>query len=290
MILITGAAGHLGTAVIEQLLTSVPPHEIIALVRSESKGAKWKDKGIAVRIGDYKDKESLEKAFQGVQQLLLIPTNEENVLNQHKQVIDTAKQVGVKHFFYASGALNQNVASSKLGPLVDAYITTENYIKESGLHYTIFQNCLYAETIPFFIGENPFENGIYFPSGDGKASFAKRAEMGEAIANVMAKGPLENATYLLTGRRSYSFAEIAQILAKLSGTNVSFISPDPSAFERTLKEYGVNDQDIWFASLFAEIIKNEEYDVCDSTLERLLRRIPTSLEDYLAEVYITDAK
>lgn len=151
MILITGGAGNLGTAVIENLLKRVSPQKIAGLYRDANKATAFANEGITVRIGDYSDKSSIEKAMVNVDKLLLITSNDENGLAGHKNVIDVAKEAGVKHIYYTGGALNKNVKQSKLGLLADAYITTENYIINSGLTYTIFKTVYMPKPSPFLL-------------------------------------------------------------------------------------------------------------------------------------------
>ena len=70
-ILVTCGNSHLGGNVIKYLLEkNYPPKSIITTVRSLQKGEKWKEKGIEIRIADYKDPESLEKAFTGVERII----------------------------------------------------------------------------------------------------------------------------------------------------------------------------------------------------------------------------
>lgn len=287
MILVTGASGNLGKSVIENLLKQVSANTISVLQRNQNKAKSFEERGITAHIGDYTDKGSIVKALLGVTKLLLISSSSPNALQEHKNVIDAAVESGVKHIYYTGGALNKNVTASQLGPLTDSYITTENYIIESGLDYTIFQNGLYCETIPFFIGEKVLETGIYFPAGSGKASFAKRDEMGEAIANVLSGEGHENKIYITTALPSQSFSEIAQMLSEMSGKEITYYSPEAHQFERQLKQYGVKDDDIWFSSLFAAVIKNTEYDITDSHLEELLGRKPSDLKTYLRETFLT---
>ncbi|RKR08939.1 NAD(P)H dehydrogenase (quinone) [Flavobacterium sp. 90] len=286
MILVTGASGNLGSWVIENLLKQVPAHTISVLQRNSKKAASFQQKGITVHIGDYGDKESIINALRDVTKLLLISSSGPNALSEHKNVIDAARESGVKHIYYTGGALNQKVKESKLGSLADSYITTENYIIESGLTYTVFQNGLYAETIPYFVGDQVLENGIYFPAGQGKASFAKREEMGEAIANVLASEGHENKIYITTGLPSHSFSEIAQMLSVLSGKPVAYYSPESGEFESQLREHGVSEDDIWVSSLFAAVIKNQEFDISRSHLAELLGRKPADLKTYLKETFI----
>ncbi|RYF19526.1 MAG: SDR family oxidoreductase [Flavobacteriales bacterium] len=287
MILVTGATGNLGKSVIENLLNQVPASKIVALIRNANKAKYFEDKGVKVRIGDYTDKTSLITAMQGVTKLFMISIESENSFFDHKNVIDIAKDAGVKQIYYTGGALNKNVNQSILGPLVDSYITTEKYIIKSGLTYTIFQNGLYAETIPFFIGYDAVNAGISFPAGEGKATFAKRTEMAEAFANVLASEGHDNKIYLITGFSIYSFKDIAQMLSELSGKPVSYVSPDPNEYEAKLREYGVTENDIYFSSLLAAITKNQEYDINGSDLEQLLGRKPTDLKTYLKETFLT---
>ncbi|MCY0977126.1 SDR family oxidoreductase [Chryseobacterium wangxinyae] len=286
MILITGATGNLGNNVIHNLLKKVPASGVAALVRNTAKAKSLEEKGIKICIGDYNDKSSLVKAMQGITKLFLVSIESENSFSDHKNVIDVAKESGVKHIYYTGGALNKQVTRSMLGSLTDSYITTENYIINSGLTYTIFQNGLYAETIPFFIGYDAVNTGITFPAGDAKATFAKSSEMAEAIANVLASNEHDNRIYLLTGSPTYSFQDIAEILSELSGKSVSYNSPLPEDYEAKLKEYGVTENDIYFSSLLAAIIRNHEYDVRESDLEELLDRRPTDLKIYLEETFL----
>ncbi|MNK52710.1 Quinone oxidoreductase 2 [compost metagenome] len=286
MILVTGASGNLGTSVIENLLKQVPASEIAGLFRNPDKAKTFSEQGINVRIGDYENKALLTKAFYGIDKLLLISSSGNDALTAHKNAIDAAKEVGVKHIYYTSGALNTNVSHSQLGPLADAYLTTENYIKASGMTYTIFQNALYAETIPFFVGEKVLETGIYLPAGNSKASFATRGDMAEAIANVIASDGHDNKTYVTSALPSYSFTEIAGILSELSGKKVSYTNAEPNDYENRLRAANVDEESIWYLSLLTAIIKNNEYDIASSDLEQLLGRKPTDLKTYLKETFL----
>lgn len=285
MILITGASGNLGSAVIENLLKQVSANKIVGLFRNAEKAEAFSEQGINVRIGDYASKASLIKAFHGVKKLLLISSSGNDALTEHKNAIDAAKKCRVSHIYYTSGALNRNITDSQLGPLVDSYITTENYIIESGITYTIFQNGLYSETIPFFVGDRVLDTGIYLPAGNGKASFATRADMAAAITNVIASEGHDNKTYVTSALPSYSFTEIAEMFSELSGRSISYTNPEPRDYEKQLQKSGLNEDSIWYAQLLAAIIKNNEYEISSSDLEQLLGRKPVSLKQYLKETF-----
>ena len=63
MILITGATGKLGMAVIQNLLQRTPIDQVAALVRDESKAAGLKGKGVKLCVGNYDDIPLLDRAM-----------------------------------------------------------------------------------------------------------------------------------------------------------------------------------------------------------------------------------
>ncbi len=230
MILVTGATGQLGTAVIQQLLKKTSATQIAAFVRDAGKAADLKEKGIDIRVGNYDDTASLDTAVQGVNKVLLISsTDEGNRTQQHHNVIDAAKRVGVQSLAYTSRNLKN--ADTLANGLMKEHFQTEAYLKDSGLTYALFRNALYLDTVPQFVGgERVFAAGISVPAGDGKVAYALRSEQGEAIANALLESDSENKVYKLTGSDAWSFYDVADALTELSGKEVSYTPVDEATF------------------------------------------------------------
>lgn len=285
MILVTGATGQLGGIVVENLLKNTPANEIAVLVRDENKAADLKAKGVGIRVGTYFDEASLAKALQGIDKLLLISSNDFNDrIGQHKNVVDAAKNAGVKHIFY-TGVTMKDIETSPLKPLLADHYQTEDYIKASGLTYTFLQNSLYFEVVPMFVGAGVLETGIFFPAGDGKVAFAARQDLGEATATILSTEGHENKTYNLTGSEAYSFAEIAEELSSLTGKTVAYTSPEPAAFEGMLKQFGLPEGIVVMSVLFAAGMKNNDFSSPSDTLEQFLGRKTTDLKTFLHATY-----
>lgn len=103
MIAITGATGQLGQHVLENLLTTVPAGQVVAIVRNPAKAESLSQKGVVVRQADYSDEAALTAALQGVDKLLLISSSEVGQRAvQHRNVINAAKAAGVKFIAYTS--------------------------------------------------------------------------------------------------------------------------------------------------------------------------------------------
>ena len=79
MIAVTGATGHLGRLVIDQLLQKVPASQVAVAVRNPDKAKELAARGVQVRKADYNQPATLESAFQGAEKLLLISSSEGRV-------------------------------------------------------------------------------------------------------------------------------------------------------------------------------------------------------------------
>lgn len=284
MILITGATGQLGSTVIDFLLKKLPPSQLAALVRDENKATDLTKKGVNICVGNYDDIASLDKAMQGIKKVLLIAgTDEDNRVQQHKNVVDAAKKAGVQVIAYTSRTLKDR--STMANQLMEGHFQTEDYIKESGLTYILFRNVLYMDAIPQFVGPNVFDTGIHLPAGQGKVSFALRSEMGEAIANALVADGNDNKVYELTGSKSYSFSDVAATLTDLSGKEVRYAPTETSVFEEQMKGRGVPESRIQRVTGFMTDIKNGQEDEISPDLENLLGRKPVSLQKGLKALF-----
>src|SRR5258705_9881877 len=238
MILVTGATGNLGSAAVSHLLKNTGANKIVAFARDEKKSNHLKGKGIEVRIGTYDDISSLDLAMKGIEKVLLISSNGPNRLQQHKNVVDAAKKAGIKHITFTSIAL-KDMKTAAIRPLMEDLYQAEDYIKESGLIYTVLRNTLYTGATPLFAGEKVIKTGIHLPTGNGKVPFALRREMGEAAANVLLQNGHENQTYEITAGEMYSYEDVADALSALTGKIVTYTDADPVTFPAKLKEFGL---------------------------------------------------
>lgn len=284
-ILITGATGQLGHAVVTHLLDRVPADHIHILARDAAKAADLAAQGVHVHVGDYHDPASLAAAMQGIDKVLLISTSDFNDrTGQHRNVVDAAKAAGVGHILY-TGVTMGDIHSSPLQPLLISHFETEDYIRASGLTYTFLQNSLYAEVIPMFLGAGVLETGVFFPAGTGKVAFVVRADLAEATAIVLSTPGHENQSYPLSNTVAHSFGEVADILSDIAGKAVPYINPDPAAFEAALRQFGLPEHIVQMSALFAAGMARDEFNRPDGTLERLLGRPQTDLRSFLVSTY-----
>lgn len=285
-ILVTGATGGLGKAVVENLLKTERPDQLAVLARDPAKAADLQAQGVAVQPGDYNDYASLVAAFKGIDKLFLVSSNDiPNRVAQHTNAINAAKEAGVKHVVYTSFQRKTEDGSSAAWFIAEAHLATEKLLKESGLTYTILRNALYFEVLPLFMGPVLETGTLYLPAGDGKCAYASRADMAAAGAAVLTGSGHENQSYELSTDEAFSFGDIANILSDLSGKKIQYVSPSAEEFGTALAAAGVPAEAIQMTAGFSVAIGQGEFDFPSTTLEKLLGHKPESVREFLKAAY-----
>lgn len=285
-ILITGATGQFGSATIDFILKKMSADNLVALVRDENKATELKAKGVEVRVGNYDDYASLLVAMKGIEKVLLISGNDiANRQKQHENVINAAKETGVRHLVYTSFMRKNETKTSPLGMVAKSHIETDKFLINSGLTYTIMLNNLYADILPMFFGPQVLEAGIFLPTEDGLAAYATRSDMAEAAANILTGTGHENKKYVIANTENYSMDDAAEILSEIKGEEVEYASPTNKDYVETLVKAGFPPPMANSLVGFCEAIKQGEFATETTNLETLLGRKPTSLKDYFISVY-----
>jgi NAD(P)H dehydrogenase (quinone) len=236
MIAVTGATGQLGRLVIDTLLKTVNPREIVALVRNPLNAQDLSSKGIDVRRADYNQPETLRSALVGVQRLLLISSSEVGQRKaQHRAVIEAAKSSGVELLVYTSLL---HADTSTLGLAVE-HRDTEHALAESGLGYVLLRNSWYSENYTASVPSAVEHGAILGSAQAGRISSAARQDYAEAAAIVLTSEGQSGKVYELAGDESYSLSELAAEVGKQSGKTVVYNDLPQEQYEAALIAVGL---------------------------------------------------
>jgi NAD(P)H dehydrogenase (quinone) len=279
-IAVTGATGRLGQFVVENLKTKTAVENIIALVRTPSKA---NGLGVEVREFDYSQTSTQVHRLKGIDTLLLISSNEIGQRAvQHRNVINWAKEAGVKWIVYTSLL---HAGTSTLS-LAGEHLETEKILQESGVPYTILRNGWYTEN---YTGSIPgtLAGGAFLGSaGDGKICSASRADFAEAAAVILTGKGHQGKIYELAGDKAYTLNDLAKELSHQTGKDIPYKNLPEAEYSSILKSVGVPEGYAYaIAGWDVSVSKGDLFD--DSlTLSKLIGRPTTPLSKTIEEALI----
>lgn len=195
MILVTGASGQLGSAIVESLkATNVPV----------TRGTRNPVVGTSDRLVDFDDPGTLD--FTGIDTLVLVSAGyaeDDVVIARHERVVAAAERDAVQHIIYTSLADGGDHLGFAL-----AHRWTERRLEQGTIPWTILRNGLYAELIGQLLASN--NGSITAPFGTGRVAAIARQDLAEAGSTV-AQDPQPHAgkIYNLVGTEAFSAQDVA---------------------------------------------------------------------------------
>jgi NAD(P)H dehydrogenase (quinone) len=279
-VIVTGAAGHLGRLVTEQLLERLAPEQLILVTRRPEALRELRARGADVRYGDFDDPASLRDAFAGGRRMLLISTDAVGRrVPQHRAAIDAAATAGVGHVAFTS--IVNPVPRNPIGANAREQGTTEAMLHRSGLAWTVLRFGSFAELV-LPPAATAVKNGrLITNNGDGRIVPVSRRDCAEAAAITLTTDGHAGKTYDITGPEALSAADLADLYADLSGQPVNVLQLTDRTLTRVLVAIGTPMPTAWTITAFGRAVRHGYFDVLDPAFERLTGRPPVPLRDVL---------
>ena len=278
MILITGATGKTGSATAKSL--GEKGETFRALIRNEEKKEGLESLGGEVVIGSIENTEVVNQSMQGVKTVLVLLPNSESQLALEKQLVDSAKQAGVERIVKMSSIEATQDATS---PIPKLHLESEEYIKQSGLAWTMIKPNFYMQNLLASAGTIKEQGKIFLPMGDGKTGMIDTTDVGKVLAKVLSEDGHESMNHEITGPEILSFYEVAEIFSQVLGKQVDYVDVPMDAYKETLGQFLTNQWHLdAVIDLFKGIAEGGIEDKTD-TFNELMGETPKSLSQFLAE-------
>ena len=225
-IAVTAASGQLGAAIVMATTRLIGRDNVIAVARTPDNA---KALGVEVRPGSYDDRNALEKAFAGVDAVLLVSGMDapEKRIVQHRNAIEAAKVAGVRTMVYTS--IQGPAENSAFSPIVQSNRQTEEDLKASGLDWVIGRNGIYIEPDVEYIDKYIAAGEIANCADEGLCGYTTRAELAFAYAHMLTGSQHNGHTYNLHGE-PISQTTLAQYLGDAFGVSLRYRSMSIEAY------------------------------------------------------------
>jgi uncharacterized protein YbjT (DUF2867 family) len=283
MILITGAAGKTGRAVIQAL--SGRGEILRALVHHPGQIRTVEALGVhEVLIGDLHSRSSLNEAFQDVGVVYHIPPNvnpDEVIIG--KNMIAAAQATGIEHFVF----------HSVLQPQIEAMphhwkkLRVEEALLQSGLSITILQPTAYMQNI-LAQWDSISQKGRYsvpYP-GETRLSMVDLEDVAQAAATVLTEPGHAGATYELVGEHAISQTEVAAILSQKLNRPILVTVTPLKEWEERARASGLGDYQVDTLVRMFRYYADYGFEGNPRVLSWLLGRPPRSFEAFVARTLL----
>ncbi len=287
MLMVTGANGNLGGRVVAHLQTLVGASGFVAGTRDPQSpfARSLAASGVGVRRADFDDPATLEKAFEGVETVLIISTYADNSVRprQNLNAIEAAKRAGVRRMVYTSflGASPTSHADHS----VEVHYPTEQALIASGMAYTILRHALYADIMVGDLDETLATGVLHRAGGSTPCAYIARDDLGVSAATVLATKGHENRIYTETMAEPLTGAQIAALMSEVFGRGIRYETVPAEAWPQYMSDHWGVPLHLAKSSVGSmRAVEAGEFNVSTPDYETITGRPPQTFEQFLRGV------
>ena len=219
MILVAGAAGNIGGALVGALAEAGQP--VRALARSAASDRF--PSVVEIAAGDLNDPASLSPALDGAHGVFLLPGYADM-----PGVLAAARRAGVRRVVQLSG---MSAGSGDMTNAITAYmVMSERAARESGLAWTIVRPAMFMSNALQWLPQLRAGDVVRAPFGHARAAVIDPADIAAVAARALTTPGHEGRVYEVSGPESLTAGERVAILGAALGRALRFeAQPDEAA-------------------------------------------------------------
>lgn len=236
MILVTGAGGTVGTALIEAL--KAVGHKPRVAYHSQHKAEKAKSDGYDAVLLDFAEPETLRPALAGVEAAFLLGTGGRGQIEGEINVVKAAKAAGVRKLVKLSawGAADEGFSFAKIHRAV------ERAVEATGMAWTFLRpNGFMQNFVNYMAGSIKSQSTIYQPAAEARISHIDVRDIARVAAQVLTTPGYEGKAYELSGPRAFSYGEAAEVLSRVLGRQIKYVMLSDDAARAGMLSAGIPD-------------------------------------------------
>ncbi|MEU7015753.1 NAD(P)H-binding protein [Streptomyces sp. NPDC046385] len=216
MIVVTGATGNVGRALVEALAAA--GEDVTAVSRRAPEAAL--PAGVRHRVGDLGRPVELKAVFDGADAVFLLVAGVGEELRP-REIVDAAVAAGVRRLvLQSSQLLGTRPESVSHAPLRNF----EAAVRGSGLEWTVLRPSGFASNAFMWAESVRTARSVAAPFADVAMPVVDPADIADVAAAVLREGVHHGRTYVLTGPAAVTPREQAAALAGAVGAPVRFVA------------------------------------------------------------------
>ena len=218
-VLVMGATGRQGSAVVDELLSR--GFSVRAMTRKPDgkKAARLQRPGVEIVQGDYADPDSLRAAMQGIDRAFFYSGFSRNELQEGRNVIAAARAAGLAQLVYSSGA----AADPETGMDGAVKAQVEMALRDSGVPYTVLRPVAFMENYRGQQKRILADGVVDSRAPERMAYFIAIPDIGFLVGEALQNpdqwlGRAEN-----IASDSMTFAELAATFSRVTGQEIPYV-------------------------------------------------------------------
>jgi uncharacterized protein YbjT (DUF2867 family) len=278
MILVTGASGTVGKAVLAEVAGSGAPHR--AMYRSKSDAAKAPS-GTETVIADFADKASLASALKGIESVYLVCSPVRELVELEGNAIDACVTAGVKRV----------VLNSALGAAdYDKSFPSWHCKVEDKLNTTAIARCIirpnsFSQNVLTYNAPSIRQQGAFYGSvGNARISYVDVRDVAAVVAKALQGSEHDGKTYELNGPEALTNTDIAEKISRHAGVPVRYVDVPEDAQRNAMLDQGMPEWQVTALLDLQRYYSGGQGGSVDAVLENLLGRPPIEMDQFIAEV------
>jgi uncharacterized protein YbjT (DUF2867 family) len=274
MILVTGATGTVGRALIDELATTTDQPTRALTRRPDTAGL---PAHVEVVAGDLGAPGTLEAALRGVDGVFLLSAGPEGPEHdQHLAAAAVAAGVG-RIVKLSTLAVDE---ARVVDPITRWHRAGERAVREAGVPWTFLRPTGFMSNTLAWAPTIADHDTAYHPYGAGRLALIDPRDIAAAAATVLTRPGHEGRTYALCGPEALGPGDEVAILAEVLGRPLRYVEVTPEAAHEAMTGHGMPAPlaDAVLAKQAASL--DPEAAVTDRDLPRLIETPPRTFRDW----------
>jgi uncharacterized protein YbjT (DUF2867 family) len=278
MILVTGASGTVGKAVLAEVSRSGARHR--AMYRSKADAVKAPTRTETV-IADFADRASLAAALRGVESVYLVCSPVRELVELEGNAIDACVAAGVRRIVLNSALGAADYAKS----FPSWHRKVEDKLNTTKIARCILRPNSFSQNVLTYNAPSIRQHGAFYGStGNARISYVDVRDIATVAAKALEGGEHDGKIYELNGPAALTNAEVAEKISGHAGLPVRHVDISEDAQRNAMLDQGMPEWQVTALLELQRYYTGGQGGTVDTVLEKLLGRPPIKMDQFLAEV------